>query len=172
MIRTPSTFIYAAMVIFTGRIDQAKARVEDAKVSRFAAQIEPDGRQPLEVGRTKAMHYSCMNLWALVNLASMGRSIGVDLWGFQTKDGRGLRQAFRFLEPYAMGESEWPYEQITQGGVAESIRKELLPLFSMSSTLMKTQLTDERLNAHLYLSPLAALKCPPIGYLKAINASN
>ncbi len=52
--------------------------MEDAKTSRIAAQILPDGRQPRETGRTKSMHYSTMNVWALANLTFMGRKACVE----------------------------------------------------------------------------------------------
>ena len=149
------------LLIYMGRVEEARLRVEDAKVSRIAAQIEPDGCQPLEVGRTKSMHYSCMNLWALTNLAYMGRSIGVDLWDFETDDGRSLRQAFRYLEPYVLRAEVWPYKEISKGGIEVAIRRELLPLFSKSSTLMETELISGDVDVHHYLSPLAGLRYPP-----------
>lgn len=148
------------LMIFLGRIDEAKAKVEDAKTSRIAAQIIPDGRRPKEIGRTKSMHYSTMNLWALANLTYMGRKLGIDLWDFQTEDGRSLPQAHRFLEPYAFGVKIWPFRQITNGGAAEAIKMELKPLFRKTSTLSETKLGEKDLNAHHNLSPLDALRYP------------
>jgi hypothetical protein len=58
--------------------------------SGFAVQIEPDGRQPLELVRTKAWGYSVGNLSCLMLLATLGDRVSVDLWHFQTRDGRGL----------------------------------------------------------------------------------
>ena len=52
-----------------------------------------------------------MNLEGLVTLAELADHVGVDLWNYQTKDGRGIRKAFDFLYPFAVGET-WKYQQI------------------------------------------------------------
>src|SRR5947207_8077818 len=101
--------------LFVGRKDLARQVLEQAREKRIAMQIEPDGRQPLELGRTKAWSYSNGNLDGLMELATLGERVGVDLWNFQTRDGRSIRKALDFLTPIAIGDRKWQYQEL--GGV-------------------------------------------------------
>lgn len=87
--------------------------VERARTKRIQLQIEPDRRQPLELARTRAFGYSEGNLDGLMQLATLGRQDGVDLWDFHTSDGRSMLAALNYLLPFAFGQKPWPYQQIT-----------------------------------------------------------
>lgn len=99
-------------LMFLGRNDEAKQVVEAAKTKRVAKQIEPDGRMPRELARTKALGYSRFNLTALTQLADLGKRLGVDLWHYRTNDGRCIQAALDWIIPFATGEKKWSYEQI------------------------------------------------------------
>jgi Alginate lyase len=121
--------------LFVGRKDLAKQVLEQAKQKRIGSQIEPDGRQPLELARTKAWSYSNMNLDGLMLLATLGSRVGIDLWNFETKDGRGIRKALQFLTPVAFGERKWDYQEI-EGGVKPAM---LFPLMRRAAAVYKAQ---------------------------------
>ena len=53
-----------------------------------------------------------MNAYGFVTLARLGESAGIDLWNYQTKDGRGVRKAVEWIVPYSSDEKEWKYKQI------------------------------------------------------------
>lgn len=121
----------AALAEFTGRPDLAKQTLEAAKKKRIAAQIEPDGSQPLELARTKALSYSTMNLRAFFELATIGHRLGVDLWRYETPDGRGIRKALDYLAPYVDPAKKWPGQQITGDGIES--RMEIAALLRRAS---------------------------------------
>ncbi len=98
--------------LFVGDQELAKKLVQEAGQKRIAVQIEPDGKQPLELARTHAWGYSLMNLNALITLANLGEHVGVDLWSFKTDDGRSIRQAIDYLVPFAGGEQKWTYKNL------------------------------------------------------------
>ena len=102
----------ASLAFYTGQPDLARRTLEGSR-ARIGRQIEPDGRQPRELERTRSWDYSEFNLTAFFNLATLGERVGVDLWGYRTADGRSLRQALDFMVPYAAGERKWPDPQIT-----------------------------------------------------------
>jgi hypothetical protein len=102
----------ASFALFLGKKDLARSILEAARQKRIAMQIEPDGRQPLELVRTKAWSYSVGNLDGLMLLARLGENVGVDLWNFQTPDGRSIRRALEYLTPFALDNRKWPDQQI------------------------------------------------------------
>jgi hypothetical protein len=134
----------AALAIFTGQIELGRRTVEAAKAKRIAVQIAPDGSQPLELERTKALSYSTMNLRAFFELATLGDSLGVDLWRFETPDGRGIRKAMNYLSPYVDPERAWPGQQITGGGL--EARMDIAALLRRAAIAYKDQEFEKRLS--------------------------
>lgn len=124
----------ASFALFLGKKELAANIIQTAKAKRIAAQIEPDGRQPLELARTRAWSYSVGNLQGLMLLATLGENVGVDLWTYETKDGRGIRKALEYLVPFALGEQKWPYQQL-----GEWQPQMLFPLLRQAATKYQDQ---------------------------------
>jgi Alginate lyase len=134
----------ACFALFAGKTDLAKKVIGDAREKRIGKQIEPDGRQPRELARTKSWSYSTMNLAGMIELAELGDAAGVDLWSFKTPDGRSIRGAIEFLFPYATGEKKWTYQQI------EEFRPES---FFASMRLAAARFTDDKFKKMLSSVP-------------------
>lgn len=103
---------YARYALFVGKVEEAKVCLEGLK-PRIFWQIEPDGRQPLELVRTKSLSYSLFNLLALCKAALIADKLDVDLWNYETTDGRSIKKAVDYILPFAMQPQNWHKEQIT-----------------------------------------------------------
>lgn len=122
-----------SFALFVGRDRLARDVIEASRQRRIARQIEPDGRQPAELARTKPFGYSTFNLQAFFTLAAMGENLGVDLWHFQTADGRGLQKALDYLAPYADPERKWPHKDL------KFDRLSLIPLLGQAAAVYGEQ---------------------------------
>jgi hypothetical protein len=100
---------------FCGQDLLAADVVRRAGPRRIAEQIEPDGRQPRELERTRSLAYSAGNLLALMQLARMGEPLGVDLWRFETEDGRSIRKAVDYVADCLTSPGGWPHPEIGSG---------------------------------------------------------
>jgi hypothetical protein len=125
----------AALALFAGNREIASRVIDEAKKKRIASQIEPDGRQLFELERTRSFSYCLFNLEALYDLAALGEKAGVDLWHFQTSDGRSLRAALDFLAPYIDASKKWPYPQLH--GITLEDRLELAALLRRAALVYR-----------------------------------
>jgi hypothetical protein len=101
------------ILLYLGEEEKAMQILESVKLKRIASQIEPDGSQPQELARTKSFSYSTMNLGGFVQLAKLGVYCRVDLWNFETSDGRSIRKAIDYMVPFIGDLKKWKYEQIS-----------------------------------------------------------
>jgi hypothetical protein len=100
------------IALFTGDTATAETILKEVPSKRIDSQIEPDGSQPHELKRTRSFVYSTMNLKGMFRLAILGEHLGINLWEYESEDGRGLKKAFDYLIPYALQEKKWEYEMI------------------------------------------------------------
>ena len=101
----------ASYALFVGDSALAREIVTEA-TPRIGWQFTPDGQQPIELERTRSMHYSGFNIEALSRVAEMGRQLGIDLWNYQAPEGGSLRKGIDHLARYMIDQSKWPGQQI------------------------------------------------------------
>ncbi len=143
---------YVALAMFLDKTNEARNLLLKDREQRIARQIEPDGRQPRELVRTLSFDYSLFNLRALFDLASLGKNAGVDLWHYQTADGRSILNALVFTAAYSDPVKIWPYKQI-----AKPKNEELDELLLRASAVY----SDSRLDEALRQYPLDELAINP-----------
>jgi hypothetical protein len=101
--------------IFVGKEDIAKKYINDFAARRLFTQIEPDGKQPLELGRTTALGYSTFNLTHILDMCYLAKSLNIDLIDTKSSDGRSISKAIDFLSQFiGMPKSQFPYKQIKE----------------------------------------------------------
>ncbi len=100
-----------AYALFTGQTELAKKQVDVSK-QRIVSQLKPDGSQPFELARQTSWGYVNMNLWGFFTLARLDENIQVDLWHFETPDGKSLQKCVDWMVPYAKNEKKWTANQI------------------------------------------------------------
>ena len=103
----------AAYARFIGDTIRARQIAEGAR-DRIGSQIKPDGSQPIELERTRSMHYSAFNIEALSRLAEIGRALNVDLWNYKAPSGGSLRIAIDHVARYIASTEKWPGQQIDE----------------------------------------------------------
>jgi hypothetical protein len=103
----------SAYALYLGRAALAHDVIAASRGKRVDTQIDPGGKQPHELARTRSFSYSLYNLQALMALARLGEWVQVDLWHYAAPNGASIRQAIDFLAPYADPALAWPHPQIT-----------------------------------------------------------
>jgi hypothetical protein len=149
----------ATLALFTGDTALTRSITNDAK-ARIGWQIKPDGQQPIELERTKSMHYSGFNADALSRLAELGRLVGVDLWHYEAPEGGSLRKALNHLAEYLPDPKAWPgtqIEPVESAFLVEVLRRAQVafgsPIYApVFAKLDRTTVTSER-SALLYPAP-------------------
>jgi hypothetical protein len=102
----------AGLYLWLGETEKAR-KIFDGAPERIANQIQPTGRQPLEIARADGFSYSVFNVQALGTLATMAKRSGVDLWTDTSGPRAGsLKKAIDYLLPFAAGTAKWKDNQL------------------------------------------------------------
>lgn len=103
----------AALALYLNKQDLYRQILESVPANRINQQIEADGSQPLELERTRAFSYSAINTDFFLALGILGERAGTPIFGYVGPEGQSVKKAVDFLAPYATGQEDWPYQQIS-----------------------------------------------------------
>jgi len=101
----------AAFAMFTGDKEHTLKIIERTK-NRLETQIMPDGRQPLELARTKSLEYSIFNIKAHLLMCVIAEKNSVNIFKYKSENGASIKSAIDFIIPYIKNYQKWPYKQI------------------------------------------------------------
>jgi len=131
-----------SILLYLNKVEEVKKYLSTTTKARIFSQIKPDGSQPLELKRTKSFSYSTMNLHGFLQLAIIGKKVGVNLWGMESKDGSSIKKGYEFMLPYLTKEKEWQYKQIKDKKPSE---EKLILYLKKARKLFKEDSFDEAL---------------------------
>jgi alginate lyase len=103
----------AAYASFTGNKQARSEAWEHYRNYLVPTEMRPDGSCPREENRTQSLSYSSMNLDAFATICWLARMDGVDLWHFETADGKSVIKSFHYLVPYLLNPKHWKKQQIS-----------------------------------------------------------
>ena len=103
----------ASLAMFVGDTELARRTIGEFTRERLNRQVDPDGRQPEELARTRPLHYSLFSLDAFARLAELGRHVNDDLWRHVAPRGGSVRAAIAYVAPYADPVNRFPMPEVT-----------------------------------------------------------
>ena len=143
-----------AYSLFTDNPESAKRQIEMTK-KRIQSQLQTDGSQPFELERTVSWGYVNMNLWGFIQLAKMAEKVNIDLWKYETLDGKNLQKAVDWLIPYLKKEKKWSYKQIKKMTYEDTI--DLLKLSAIAYKKDEYESSAKMADAKIYNSEIYQL---------------
>ncbi|MDD4971478.1 MAG: alginate lyase family protein [Paludibacter sp.] len=101
------------IALFVGKEDVARKFITEFAARRIFTQIEPDGKQPFELVRTKALGYSTFNLTHLLDMCAIAKTLDIDLYPLKSADGRSISKGLEYVSQFiGKPQSNFPYKQI------------------------------------------------------------
>ncbi len=115
-----------AYMLFSDKMEMAREQLQEWTISRISDHFRPDGRQPRELDRTQAWSYSNFNLEAYCAAGRLGRHVGIDVLGYETNNGRSVRQGIDYLLQYVDRMEDWSHKEI-HGAEVDRLARRILP---------------------------------------------
>lgn len=151
MINNHGTFYDAQVAYiadFLGREDVVQSAIQSTR-ERIRTQITPVGEMPEETRRgNMSLDYQVFNLFALSEMATIAKKHGVDLWNYETEDGRGIKKAFEYVSSQLEGKDKTAFRYNRTGELYYSFRAAsqaygIENYWDLPQRVYNDQLTDE-----------------------------
>lgn len=115
--------------LFTGNNMLAENVLDSVSTKRINNQITPQGLQPFELERTKSLSYSILNIKILFKISFIAEKLKLDLWQYESEDGRSIAKAVNFLIPYLFEGEIWPYQEMKP---LHELRNDFIEIFGLA----------------------------------------
>lgn len=102
---------YISIALFLEQKERVKKHIKQYTIPRIESQILPSGEMPLEIARSRSLHYSLYNLKAFFGIAKYAEQVNIDLWHL-TKDQKGIQKALDYLLPFFLEPKKWPHKNL------------------------------------------------------------
>ncbi len=97
--------VFARFIGDEARLAECRRQFKEVFLPR---QMQEDGAFPAELKRTKPYAYSIFQLDNMSTLCQvLSQPAEEDLWSFELPDGRGIRRAVAYLQPFLADKSKW-----------------------------------------------------------------
>jgi len=103
-----------AIALFSGDDSTAGKIIADFHPVRIFTQVQPDGKMPRELARTRGLGYSAYNVIHMLEICEMATQISPSLYGLTSPDGRNIGKAIAYISQFSgkTVEDFAPYQQI------------------------------------------------------------
>ncbi len=140
-----------AIAMYADKPEVARQIINDFPTKRMFKQIDPDGKQPHEMGRTLSYHYSHYNLTHFIDIFLMAQKLGLKIDSMTDAEGRSFYKALDFMASYfGKDQSEWPGEQLSRWEERQQdMAKDLWRVYSMIDS-SRTDYADAYLQNRIF----------------------
>ncbi len=102
----------AVFSAFTENEKQLEECFDSYRNRILSQQTDTEGKFTDEITRTRSYHYTLYNMDACVLIAEVAYHKGVDLWNYETSDGKSLKKCVEFFKPFYKNPFLWTYPEI------------------------------------------------------------
>lgn len=102
----------AAFCAFTGNDGLLYECFEKYKNDILVNQVDENGIFTDEIKRTRSYSYTLFNMTACAVICEIAYHRGIDLWSYETPDGKGIKKCIEFFLPFYENLFLWEHKQI------------------------------------------------------------